>query len=318
MATVFFSYTHHDESMRDELEIHLSMLKRQGLIEAWHDRRIGAGNEIDHSINVHLESDNIILLLVSPHFLASDYCFDREMTRAMERHDAGEARVIPVILEPCDWHPAPFGKLLAMPTDGKPISKFANQNEGLLEVAQAVRTAIEEMTPVNPIAVVGDVAVNETIPAADTAVARSSNLRLKKTFADQERDEFLDSTFEYIAKYFENSLEELKARNPEISTKFKRIDATHFISIIYISGKSVSECTVHLGGMFGKGISYSSSANASDNGCNDSMSMEDDGYSLFMKPMGMTTFVRGGHDKELLSQEGSAEYFWEILISALQ
>lgn len=76
MATVFFSYTHHDESMRDELEIHLAMLKRQGLIEAWHDRRIGAGNEIDHTINVHLESANIILLLVSPHFLASDYCLE--------------------------------------------------------------------------------------------------------------------------------------------------------------------------------------------------------------------------------------------------
>jgi len=318
MATVFFSYTHRDESMRDELEIHLSMLKRQGLIEAWHDRRIGAGNEIDYSINVHLESDNIILLLVSPHFLASDYCFDREMVRAIERHDAGEAIVIPVILEPCDWHSAPFGKLLAVPTDGKPISKFTNQNEGLLEVVQAVRTAIEEMTSINPVSVVEDVVVDEIMPVFNTNSIRSSNLRLKKIFTDQERDEFLDSTFEYIVKYFENSLEELKRRNPRISTKFKRIDATQFISIIYMNGKSVSECAICLGGMFDKGISYSSSANSNDNGYNDSMSIADDGYSLFMKPMGMTIFLRDGSDKGLLSQEGAAEYFWEILIRVLQ
>lgn len=315
MATVFFSYSHHDETMRDELEIHLSMLKRQGLIEAWHDRRIGAGNEIDHSINVHLESDDIILLLVSPHFLASDYCYDREMARAMERHEAGEARVIPVILEPCDWHPAPFGKLLAVPTDGKPIAKFANQNEGLLDVTKAVRSAIEEMFSVATSHVVPNELGNGKVSPAVNMGARSSNLRLKRTFSDQERDEFLDSTFEYMAKYFENSLEELKVRNSEISTKFKRIDATRFISIIYIGGKSASECTVRLSGMFDNGISYSSNANAADNTCNDSMSIEDDGYSLFMKPMGMATFRR---DQERLSQEGAAEYFWGILMDRLQ
>lgn len=318
MAEVFFSYTHHDESMRNELEVHLTMLKRQGLIHAWHDRRIGAGNEIDHTINAHLESADIILLLVSPHFLASDYCYDREMARAMERHEAGEARVIPVILEPCDWHPAPFGKLRAVPTDGKPVSKFVNQNEGLLEVAQAVRAAIKEMAPARPIPVTEKTEVTESIPSAQANVARSSNLRLKKTFSDQERDEFLDSTFEYIARYFENSLEELQMRNPEISTKFKRIDATRFISIIYVGGKSESECAIRLGGMFDNGISYSSDANADSNSCNESMSIEDDGYSLFMKPMGMAAFLWSGNDNQLLSQEGAAEYFWEILIGDLQ
>lgn len=90
MAVVFFSYTHRDESMRNELEVHLTMLKRQGLIEAWHDRRIVAGNDFDRSISAHLESADIILLLVSPHFLASDYCYDREMTRAMERHECAK------------------------------------------------------------------------------------------------------------------------------------------------------------------------------------------------------------------------------------
>jgi hypothetical protein len=73
MARLFFSYSHRDEAFRDELEIHLSALKRQGVIETWHDRRIGAGKEFDPAISEHLESADIILLLVSPYFIASDY-----------------------------------------------------------------------------------------------------------------------------------------------------------------------------------------------------------------------------------------------------
>src|SRR5688572_23072357 len=126
MVKVFFSYSHRDESLRDELEIHLSSLKRQGVIETWHDRRIGAGKEFDSEISEHLETAQIILLLISPYFIASDYCYDIEMARALELHNTGEARVIPVILHPCDWHNLPFGKLTAAPKDGKAVSKYPN------------------------------------------------------------------------------------------------------------------------------------------------------------------------------------------------
>ena len=71
MPSVFFSYSHADESLRDQLEKQLAMLKRQGVIETWHDRRIGAGQDIDHVINGHINRDEIILLLVSPDFLAT-------------------------------------------------------------------------------------------------------------------------------------------------------------------------------------------------------------------------------------------------------
>ncbi len=98
--TLLFSYSHVDETLRDQLEVHLSALKRQDLISAWHDRRITGGSELGKSIDAHLESAEIILLLVSPDFIASDYCYDREMARAMERHEKGEAKVIPVILRP--------------------------------------------------------------------------------------------------------------------------------------------------------------------------------------------------------------------------
>ena len=98
MISLFFSYSHRDESLRNELETHLSVLKRQGVIQTWHDRRITAGSEVDSSISENLENAQIILLLVSSYFLASDYCYDIEMSRAMEKHQEGSARVIPVLL----------------------------------------------------------------------------------------------------------------------------------------------------------------------------------------------------------------------------
>jgi hypothetical protein len=98
MAKLFFSYSHKDEELRDELEIHLSTIKRQGVIKTWHDRRIGGGNEFRKSIDENLEQSEIILLLVSPYFIASDYCYDVEMQRAIQKHENGTAKVIPVIL----------------------------------------------------------------------------------------------------------------------------------------------------------------------------------------------------------------------------
>ena len=201
MAKLFFSYSHRDEDLRDELEIHLAALKRQGIIEAWHDRRIGAGKEFDHEISEHLEESDIILLLVSPYFIASDYCYDVEMQRAMERHNAGEVRVIPVILHPCDWHTLPFGKLLATPKDGKPISKFPNVHDGFLEVVQAIRKAAEEMTAKKGLDKIAQPATLAATPKAAkrTPDVRSSNLRIKKTFTDREKDKFLADAFEYMA-----------------------------------------------------------------------------------------------------------------------
>src|ERR1022692_4794022 len=98
MPDLFFSYSHKDEALRDVLEVHLAMLKRSGAITTWHDRRILVGDDFGQTIDENLEAADVILLLISPDFLASQYCYDRERTRALERADANEARVIPVIL----------------------------------------------------------------------------------------------------------------------------------------------------------------------------------------------------------------------------
>lgn len=145
LVEVFFSYAHEDEDLRNELEKHLSILKRKGVITGWHDRKIGAGKEWEGEIDIHLNTARVILLLVSADFIASDYCWDVEVKRAMERHEAGEARVIPVILRPVDWEGAPFGKLQALPTEAKPVTSWANRDEAFVSVAQGIRASVKEL-----------------------------------------------------------------------------------------------------------------------------------------------------------------------------
>jgi Stage II sporulation protein E (SpoIIE)/TIR domain len=143
---LFFSYSHKDRELREELQRHLALLKRQGVITAWHDREIGAGTDWAGAIDAHLNAARIILLLVSADFLSSDYCYDVEMKRAMERHDAGEARVIPVLLRAVEWAGAPFSKLQAVPTGGVPVTSWENRDEAFAEVARAIGKAVGDLT----------------------------------------------------------------------------------------------------------------------------------------------------------------------------
>lgn len=141
---LFYSYAHEDEALRERLEVHLKLLKRQGILQDWHDRAIGAGSEWAEQISTHLESADLILLLISPDFIASDYCWDIELKRAMERHEAGEARVIPIILRETDWTGAPFGKLQALPKDAKPVKSWPDQDAAFVDIARGIRKAVEE------------------------------------------------------------------------------------------------------------------------------------------------------------------------------
>ncbi len=143
--SVFISYAHEDEPLRQQLEAHLSLLRRQGWIADWHDRQILAGNEWARDIDEHLEMASIILLLISPDFLASDYCYDIEMQRALERHKRSEARVIPIILRPCDWRTSPFSHLQGLPTDGKAVTTWQNQDEAFLSIVQGLRQTIKSL-----------------------------------------------------------------------------------------------------------------------------------------------------------------------------
>lgn len=317
MPSVFFSYSHQDERLRDQLEKQLAMLKRQGVIETWHDRRIGAGEEIDRTISEHVNKDEIILLLVSADFLASDYCYDIEMKRAMERHELGAAIVIPVILRACDWHGAPFGKLNATPRDGKPITQWPDIDEAFLQVAKAVREAAERIGGKTKAKSPQTASAPDSVASLTPPIGpRSSNLRLAKTFTQRNKDKFQLETFEFIARYFENSLAELGTRNPGFEGVFRRVDANRFFATVYRDGKDVARATIYTGSDgFGRGIKYVQGETMQSNTMNASLSVEADDQTLYLASMGMS-FTNDRNQK--LSQEGGAELFWGMLIEPLQ
>ena len=140
---LFYSYSHKDEALRDELENHLKLLQRQHVIDTWHDRKIMSGTEWGKAIDENLEAADIILLLISADFLASDYCWDIEIQRAMQRHEEKSAVVIPVLLRPCDTGNTDFMKLQGLPKNFKPVTTWTNQDEAFTDIAKGIRAAAE-------------------------------------------------------------------------------------------------------------------------------------------------------------------------------
>ena len=319
MAGLFFAYSRQDEALRDELEVHLATLKRQGLIEAWHDRRIGAGEDWEERISEHLEAADVILLLISPDFIASDYCYGVELKRALERHQEGSARVIPVILRPCAWQDLPFGGLQATPQDGRPVTTFPNRDEALLQVTQAVKKALKSFGGAPSSGHGSSSKSGGSVPVAQEP--RSSNLRVRKAFTQRDKDRFLTESFEYIAKFFENSLAELEARNETIDTSFRRVDANTFDAAIYRDGEIESRCRIWMaeGAGFPRGILYSTGGDGGfghGTSFNEQVSVEADDQKLYLKPSGLAV-LQGGHRDEL-AQQGAAEYLWGMLVEPLQ
>jgi hypothetical protein len=143
----FISYSHADEKWCKELIKQLSNLQNQGLIVSWHDRQIRAGTEWEPEITKRLETARLILLLISADFMASKFCYSVELKRAIERHNAGEVCVLPIILRYVDWKGAPFAKIQVLPTDGKPVlsSHWHNTDEAFYDVIQGVREAIKNL-----------------------------------------------------------------------------------------------------------------------------------------------------------------------------
>ena len=143
--SLFYSYSHKDEDLRDRLFDHLAVLRWNGRISDWHDRKIPPGAEWEDAIDRYLTLSDIVLLLVSASFIASPYCHRKEMMTALERHDGGEATVIPVILRHCRWKSTSLGKLQALPKDGKPVTAWADQDEAFDDVVAGIERVVEEL-----------------------------------------------------------------------------------------------------------------------------------------------------------------------------
>ena len=175
-VTVFFSYSHKDEVLRDELAKHLKLLERTNVIDAWHDRAIPVGSEWDKGIKKELNEADIILLLISSDFLASDYIWDVEVKTAMARHEAKDAVVVPIVLRECEWFDAPFGKLQGLPKDAKPVTSYQNIDEPFTFIAKHIKKAAKAIRVQKSIEQEGDSPLAEAPEPKDIPATMPSPL----------------------------------------------------------------------------------------------------------------------------------------------
>ncbi len=144
-VSIFISYAHADEDLKNELDKHLTGLKRSKKIETWNDRQLIAGQEWDEVIKTELERSDIILLLISIDFIASQYIWDKELATAMKRHEEGTARVVPIILKNCLWQEMPFAKLQALPRNAKPVTTYAIDDDAYTEISVSLNQLVNSM-----------------------------------------------------------------------------------------------------------------------------------------------------------------------------
>jgi tetratricopeptide (TPR) repeat protein len=142
---LFYCYAREDKTLRDDLDIHLRSLKRQNVVTSWYDGEITPGSEWEKEIDTQLRAAHLILLLVTPHFMASDYCYGIEMEKALQRHRDGTARIIPIILRRTNWEDAPFSTLQVLPPDAKPVIQWPDRDEAFWNITVGIKKAITEL-----------------------------------------------------------------------------------------------------------------------------------------------------------------------------
>jgi len=142
---IFYCYAHEDHLLRDKLDKHLSPLKRLGRIIDWCDREIRPGTNWEQEIDIHLNDADVILLLISPSFIASDYCYSVEMQRVIARHQTENLPVLPVILCPVHWEETILGSLQALPTGAKPITKWRRQDDAYWDIVNGITKIVKPL-----------------------------------------------------------------------------------------------------------------------------------------------------------------------------
>src|SRR3954451_24467773 len=211
---VFYSYSHADVRMLERLRKHLAMLRRHGLISEWHDRDIEAGAEWREEIARELDEADLILLLISADFLASDFCYEEEMVQAVARAEHGQATVIGVMLRPVDgWELSPFARFQVVPRNARPITQWASADEAYSDVAASIRSAIEHRLQASidePSAVHPDLPGAAAAPADPAARARREQVEaaLTQLLDRGHPDEFVVVIGDGEANYYTQSFAE--------------------------------------------------------------------------------------------------------------
>ncbi|HYI39011.1 MAG TPA: toll/interleukin-1 receptor domain-containing protein [Allosphingosinicella sp.] len=326
MTTAFISYTHSDEGLKDRFLQHLAPLRREGLIDVWHDRMLRAGDHLEEEIQRELASSDLIILLISAAFIHSEYCYEEEMQRAFLRQRRGEARVIAVILRSCQWKHVPVGEgqslssFLAVPKDGKAITSWQVLDEAFDDAAGAIRSVLmgasADRTSPSESADPECKAVQPTDQMTGKADKPPVMPVLPRLITDRDRNHFLKQTLEASAAVFEARLKMLSDQNDQIETEFERLDTRSFIATVYSRGDKVGECRIFLGDstFFNNSLCLSFDA-SSRNAMNEWLVLDTSANELIFKPA-MASY--GASRGVALDEAGAADHFWRTFVAHVQ
>ncbi|AVI50934.1 hypothetical protein C5O00_06990 [Pukyongia salina] len=309
----FISYSHKDEEYLERLHTHLAQLKRDGLIHTWTDESISPGGNIEKEISTSLSESELFIALLSPDYINSNYCYEKEFEAALKMHEEGKLIIIPIILEPCDWLTTPFKVFKAMPKDGKPISNWSNSNTAFLGVIQGIRSLMEGHK--------AEVVVASQSKKPET---NSRSYKVQKDFDTIEKMEFVETGFKELRLHLRNYIDEvLNLEN--IKARILVNDDESFKCVIVNKNKIATEAKLMLTKTDGKpqiGIQSYTGSDFSINCSIDqgnrgnehfSFNLELDEYNMYWT-MGGYSF-KGGSRK--LSVKEIADIIWEKWLKSI-
>ncbi|AZI22721.1 toll/interleukin-1 receptor domain-containing protein [Chryseobacterium taklimakanense] len=198
----FISYSHKDDHYLERLKVHLAPMRRDGIISEWTDHDILAGGDLDKTISEELYKSQIFIALVSPDYINSGYCYEIEFNTATQLKDAGKITIVPIIVEDCEWQKTPFGKLKALPKDGKAISTWPNENTAFLNVISEIRKLISAPVKVQAI---------QEIYQRPNQESTKRDYIVKKYFSEVDKHDFKVKSYDEILKFFKNSIADINS-----------------------------------------------------------------------------------------------------------
>lgn len=323
MTSGFISYTHADTALKEQLVRHLAPLHREGLIDLWHDGMLRPGEHLDPAVQAALAASDVVILLVSSDFIASEYCYEQEMLRAFARQRDGAVRVIPIILRPCQWKGVPIGngetlsEFVALPKDGKAVISWPDTDTAFDNAVGAIRDMLKAGIGICEQATSRGIPTPVASNLAPRPVGSTNLLGIAAKPTDLDRDRFLRSGFTTTAAVFEERLAELKASDARIDTDFERIDSRSFAASVYLDGKRVGQVSIwHGGDMWRNALCLSyDTATSTRNSMNDWLPIEDTPHGL---AFGAGAAMSGRRAEGPLDAEGAAGYFWENFLEQVR
>lgn len=309
---IFVSYSHKDELFKQELETHLSLLKRQNLISVWNDRRIEPGDNWASKIDENLVSADIVVILISSDFIASDYCYEVEMKKAFDLHKEGRLTLIPFVLRYCDWHSAPFGAIQGLPRDARPVDAFTRRDEAYLQLVSKIRGLAKESTHPAPNVKFDASKVNPDLD--HTSAKRSSNLHIRRKPTDLDKKRYVETAFKIICEFVRASAQELSHRNDDVET-VENVAPDRLEVSVFIRGSCESKMSIWRSSEWGNdSIRYSTSGNSA-NAWNGEFTLREVDDNLGFNSMATTIY---SSQNKMMTIDECAEEAWDEIMKPLQ